>query len=113
MVMSVRRSKKRNHQTRAIRFLGIQDCASAAAMKCSTCDETDAAKFRWRAERNRYESTCRACNAARMRRYHKRKIEAALTAEKELIEADPYRYTVGKVLERAGLDKDKDFINGE
>ena len=82
-------------------------------MKCSTCDETDETKFRWRAERNRYESTCRACNAARMRRYHKQKTEAALTAEKELIEADPYRYTVGKILERAGLDKDMGFINGE
>jgi len=47
-----------------------------------------------------------------MRRYHKRKTEAALTAEKELIEADPYRYIVAKVLERAGLDKDKEFIDG-
>ena len=82
-------------------------------MKCSTCDETEAAKFRWRAERNRYESTCRACNAARMRRYHKCKTEAALTAEKELIEADPYRYMVAKILERARLDKDKEFIGGE
>ena len=82
-------------------------------MKCSTCDETDETKFRWRAERNRYESTCRAYNAARMRRYHTRKTEAALTAEKELIEADPYRYMVAKILERAGLDKDMEFINGE
>ena len=73
-------------------------------MICSTCDETDAAKFRWREERNRYESTCRACNAARMRRYHKQKTEAALAAEKELIEADPYRYFIAKILERARLD---------
>ena len=48
-----------------------------------------------------------------MRRYHKSKTEAALTAEKELIEADPYRWAVGKILERAGLDKDKEFINSE
>ena len=81
-------------------------------MKCSTCPETDAAKFRWREERNRHESTCRACNAARMRRYHKRKTEAALTAEREIIEADPYRYTIAKILERAKLDKATEFIGG-
>ena len=82
-------------------------------MICSTCDETDETKFRWRAERNRYESTCRACNAERSRCYYKKKSQEALTAEKELIEADPYRWAVGKVLERAGLDKDMEFINGE
>jgi len=82
-------------------------------MKCSTCDETDETKFRWRAERNRYESTCRACNAERSRLYYKKKSQEAWTAEKELIEADPYRYMVAKILERARLDKDKEFINGE
>ena len=82
-------------------------------MKCSTCPETDAAKFRWREERNRYESTCRACNAARMRRYHEQKAQEVLTAEREIIEADPYRWAVGKILEGAGLDKDMEFINGD
>ena len=91
-------------------------------MICSTCGKDKLAsrdkdsEFSWRKSYNDYYKRCKKCIAAsqRERRHRTPTIEEqAFSAEKEFIEEDPYRWAVGKILERAGLDKDVDFINGE
>ncbi len=82
-------------------------------IECATCgiekeaNRSHSSEFYWRAERNKYCSSCKACEAVRVAKYDNRCVGGTYRREKEAREENPPMQLVGGIFKQTRLDWEK------
>jgi len=80
---------------------------------CSTCgkekiaNRTHTSEFKWRGERNKYRSSCKACERIKSKQDSKERNAQARRSEKQIREENPHHGLVGGILRQVRLDWEK------
>lgn len=80
---------------------------------CATCgkkkiaNRTHTSEFKWRGERNKYRSSCKACERIQSNKDSKERNARARRSEKQSREENPHHGLVGGILRQVRLDWEK------
>lgn len=82
-------------------------------IECATCgiekeaNRSHSSEFYWRAERNKYCSSCKTCEAVRVAKYNGKSVGRTYRREKEAREENPPMALVGGIFRQTRVDWEK------